>query len=161
MSSIRFLFPLLTGSLAAALVVAGGSASAGPDAAPWGVSASASSFKDHAEWFPKMAGAGVGTVRLFPEWRSVEPKKGTWNWQDGDALVKDAADSNLEISAAVLMGSPPGGRKPPTPFPMDDLDGWSEFVTTAVERYHKQIHYWEIWNEWQRSGFNDGHNTTS
>ena len=102
--------------------------------------------------------AGVRTVRLFPEWRNFEPKKGTWSWQDGDALVKDAADNNLEIGA-ILMGSPPGAKTAHA-FPMDDLDGWSDYVSAAVGRYHKQIRYWEVWNE-GNAGFNDGHHTTA
>lgn len=125
---------------------------------PWGVSASASSFRDHAEWFPKVAEAGVTSVRLFPEWRGVEPKKGTWRWDDSDALVKNAAENKLEITA-VLMGSPPG-TKMVHAFPMDDLDGWSAFVTACVERYKKQIRHWEVWNE-GNGGFNDGKHTTA
>jgi hypothetical protein len=129
-----------------------------PATNPWGVSASASSFKDHAEWFPKMADAGITTVRLFPEWRNFEPKKGTWKWDDGDTLVKSAADNKLEINA-ILMGSPPGAKTAHA-FPMDDLEDWSKYVTAVVGRYNKQIHYWEVWNE-GNGGFNDGKHSTA
>ena len=44
--------------------------SARPRVTPWGISSSASSFRNHEEWFPKMAEAGVSTIRMFPEWRS-------------------------------------------------------------------------------------------
>ena len=44
---------------------------------PWGISSSASSFRNHDEWFPKMTEAGVSTIRLFPEWRGFEPQKGS------------------------------------------------------------------------------------
>jgi hypothetical protein len=129
-----------------------------PAANPWGVSASASSFKDHTEWFPKMASAGITTVRLFPEWRSFEPKKGTREWSSADTLVKTAADNKLEINA-ILMGSPPGAKTAHA-FPMDDLEDWSKYVTAVVGRYSKQIHYWEVWNE-GNGGFNDGKHTTT
>ncbi|HEX5285597.1 MAG TPA: hypothetical protein VFW43_01580, partial [Polaromonas sp.] len=33
---------------------------------PWGVSSSASALKNHTEWLPKMAAAGITTARLFP-----------------------------------------------------------------------------------------------
>jgi len=125
---------------------------------PWGISSSASSFKNHAEWFPKMAAAGITNVRLFPEWRGFEPMKGTWNWKDGDALVKSAADNAIEINA-ILMGSPPGSKLGHA-FPMEALDDWSRFVSEVVGRYHKQIHYWEVWNE-GNGGFNDGKHNTS
>jgi hypothetical protein len=129
-----------------------------PPATPWGVSSSASAFRDHAEWFPKMAEAGVTTVRLFPEWRGFEPKKGVWKWDDGDKLVKSAADNNLEINA-ILMGSAHGAKGGHT-FPVDNLDDWSKYVEAVVGRYHKHVRYWEVWNE-GNGGFNDGkHNTT-
>ena len=105
-----------------------------------------------------MAAAGVVSVRLFPEWRNFEPKKGTWNWENGDALDKAAADNKLEINA-VLMGSPPGAKTAHA-FPMDDLGDWSDYVSAVVGRYHKQIRYWEVWNE-GNGGFNDGHHTTA
>ncbi|MBN9121369.1 MAG: hypothetical protein J0I06_19825 [Planctomycetes bacterium] len=125
---------------------------------PWGVSSSAGAFRDHSEWFPKMAEAGVTTVRLFPEWRGFEPKKGTWEWAGGDALVKHAADNKLEISA-ILMGSAHGAKGGHT-FPVDNLDDWSNYVSAVVGRYNKHIHYWEVWNE-GNGGFNDGKHTTA
>jgi hypothetical protein len=129
-----------------------------PAATPWGVSSSASAFKNHAEWFPKVAAAGVTSVRLFPEWRTLEPTKGTWRWDDADALVKAAGENHLEITG-ILMGSPPGAKAVHA-FPMDDLDGWSGYVSAAVGRYDKQVRCWEVWNE-GNGGFNDGHHTTS
>jgi hypothetical protein len=124
---------------------------------PWGISSSASSFRNHEEWFPKMAEAGVSTIRMFPEWRGFEPKSGTWHWADGDRLVKSAADYQLEING-ILMGSPPG-TKAVHAFPMDNLDDWSRYVSAVVGRY-EQIRHWEVWNE-GNGGFNDGRHTTS
>jgi polysaccharide biosynthesis protein PslG len=129
-----------------------------PAAPPWGISSSASSFKNHAEWLPKMAAAGVATVRLFPEWRQFEPAKGTWQWDRSDALVKAAADNKIEINA-ILMGSTPASKKAHA-FPIDDLDGWSNYVSTVVKRYGAQVRYWEVWNE-GNGGFNDDRHTTS
>ncbi len=125
---------------------------------PWGISSSASSFRNHEEWFPKMAEAGVTTVRLFPEWSNFEPKQGTWNWTDGDRLIKSATDHKLEINA-ILMGSRPGSKSIHA-FPMEDLESWSRYVSTVVGRYKNQIRYWEVWNE-GNGGFNDGHHTTT
>jgi hypothetical protein len=127
-------------------------------AAPWGVSSSASAFRNHTEWFPKMAQVGITSVRLFPEWRTLEPRKGTWKWDDADALVKSAGENQLEITG-ILMGSPPG-TKAVHAFPMDDLDGWASYVAAVAGRYQKQIRFWEVWNE-GNGGFNDGHHTTA
>ncbi len=129
-----------------------------PVAGPWGISSSAGSTRNVAEWFPKMSAAGVTTVRLFPEWRDFEPTKGTWKWERADALVDAAAKNKIEINA-ILMGSSPGDKKVHA-FPMDDLEGWSNYVSTVVGRYKKRIHCWEVWNE-GNGGFNDGKHTTT
>jgi hypothetical protein len=128
-----------------------------PTTGPWGVSSSASSLRDHAEWFPKMSAAGITSVRLFPEWRGIEPKKGTWKWDNADALVKSAADNKIEITG-ILMGSSHKSKKAHE-FPMDDLPGWEKYVAAVVGRYKGKVQYWEVWNE-GNGGFNDGKHTT-
>ena len=138
-------------------------AAAEPDTAvrarnPWGISSSASSFRNHEGWFPKMTEAGVSTIRMFPEWRGFEPQKGKWNWLDGDRLVKSARDQKLEINA-ILIGSPPGAKSVHA-FPMEHLDDWAEYVSAVVGRYKNDIRYWEVWNE-GNGGFNDGKHTTT
>lgn len=125
---------------------------------PWGISSSASSFRNHEEWFPKMTEAGVSTIRLFPEWRGFEPQKGQWKWEDGDRLVKSATQHRLQINA-ILMGSPPGAKAVHA-FPMEQLDEWSEYVSKVVGHYKNDIRYWEVWNE-GNGGFNDGKHLTA
>lgn len=129
-----------------------------PPVTPWGVSSSASAFRDLKEWFPKVAEAGVTTVRLFPEWNGFQNPKGEWKWDNGDALVAAADANGLEING-ILMGSPPGSKAAHA-FPMDKLDDWSKYVTGVVGRYGKHVRYWEVWNE-GNGGFNDGKHTTT
>jgi hypothetical protein len=131
-----FLYPALVRSLlgaARALVLAlpvGLAFASPPDESPWGVSASASSARNHAEWFPRMAEAGVRWVRLFPEWSTLEPVRGQWKWDAADTLAASARKHGLTLNG-VLMGSPPGSKRIHT-FPMDDLPGWSNFVARAA-----------------------------
>lgn len=125
---------------------------------PWGVSSSASALKNHTEWLPKMAAAGITTARLFPEWRGVEPEKGAWRWDDADSLVKVAHENSIEISG-LLFGSSPDAKATHA-FPMDSPGDWSNYVSTIVSRYKKQIRYWEVWNE-GNGAFNDGRHGTS
>ncbi len=134
---------------------------AAPDlnAVPWGIASSSSSFKTHAEWFPKLSEAGVPWVRMFPEWRSVEPAQGAWKWDKLDAMLKSAADNNIQI-LAILMGSAAWTKDKSHAFPMKNLEDWSNYVTASVERYKNQVHYWEVWNE-GNGGFNDNHNSTA
>lgn len=128
------------------------------DSIPWGLSSSASSYRNHAEWFPKMAKAGFAWVRLFPEWQSLETAPGTWKWDSVDTLMKNAAENKIEINA-ILMGAPPGVKGKSHAFPMKHLEAWGNFVASAVERYKGRIRYWEVWNE-GNGGFNDDKHTT-
>ena len=145
-------------SLATAALISAQERKTDPVISPWGISSSAGSTRNHTEWMPKMAAAGITSVRLFPEWNGFETTRGTWNWDRADALVEDAAKNNIEITA-ILMGSPPGSKKSHA-FPMDDLEGWSIYVTKVVDRYQKRVHCWEVWNE-GNGGFNDGKHGTS
>ncbi len=129
-----------------------------PQATAWGVSSSASGSRNHAEWFPKMAEAGVTTVRLFPEWNGIEREEDLWNWDQADTILRNAEESNLEING-ILMGSPPGSQAVHT-FPMENLEDWSRYVSTTVGRYKGRIEWWEVWNE-GNGGFNDGRHTTA
>jgi hypothetical protein len=106
-----------------------------------------------------MSAAGATSVRLFPEWRSIEPKQGEWKWEQADALVAAAAANKIEINA-VLMGSVPWSQSKIHAFPMDDLPAWQKFVGASVERYKGKIRYWEVWNE-GNGGFNDDKHTTA
>ncbi len=124
---------------------------------PWGISSSASAIHEQRQWLPVMAEAGVATVRLFPEWRQIEPTPGTWHWQRADALVQAASASGIEVSG-LLLGAPAGSRAIHR-FPMEHLDDWSRFVAQAVGRYRQQIRYWEVWNE-GNGAFNNGRHTT-
>ena len=130
-----------------------------PNAVPWGIASSSSAVRNHGEWFPKVFDVGVRWVRMFPEWRNLEPKEGTWKWDSLDAMLKDAADQKIEING-LLMGSTPWVKGGAHAFPMSHLSQWSDFVSAVVDRYKNQIHYWEIWNE-GNGGFNDNHNSTA
>jgi hypothetical protein len=125
---------------------------------PWGVSSSASSFRNHKEWFPKMYSIGIRTIRLFPEWGALQPEPERWTWDECDSMVKDAADNWIEING-ILMGKPAWTKIGVHAFPMKNLPEWSAWVNGTVDHYKDRIHYWEVWNE-GNGGFNDEHHTT-
>ena len=126
---------------------------------PWGISSSAGSFRNHAEWFPKMSALGIKWVRLFPEWQGFENPQGTWKWEPTDAMLRSAGEHGLQINA-IFMGSPAWTNEKSHAFPMGHLDAWSTYVSTVVDRYQGQVKYWEVWNE-GNGGFNDATHTTT
>ena len=107
-------------------------------AAPWGISSSAGSSRHLGDWLPKIAAAGVTTVRLFPEWREFEPTKGAWKWDRADALVRTAASNQVEINA-ILMGSPPAAQKAHA-LPMQDLDGSTGILLRGDQAASFHVH---------------------
>ncbi|MCI0465579.1 MAG: glycosyl hydrolase [Beijerinckiaceae bacterium] len=118
------------------------------DASPWGVSSGAEWFGAYPKFNPLLRQAGVTWLRGFPGWHGIEPKRGDWKWKGADWLVANARANNIHI-AAPLVFSPPwasadGG---PRTFPLKDMQYWRDFVAEAVMRYHNDIKYWEIWNE--------------
>jgi hypothetical protein len=128
------------------------------DEVPWGVSSSASSFRNYKEWFPKMTSIGVRTVRLFPEWGGLQPEPDRWTWDACDAMVKEAARNSIEING-ILMGKPAWTKIGVHAFPMRNLPEWSAWVEATVAHYKDNVRYWEVWNE-GNGGFNDEHHTT-
>ncbi len=67
--------------------------------------------------------------------------------------------NKIEINA-ILMGSSPGDKKIHA-FPMGNLDGWSNFVSTVVGRYKDRIHRAVSGTRSATGGFNDGKHTTT
>lgn len=57
-------FPGLFSILALGVLTAAEPNAAVRPRTPWGISSSASSFRNHEEWFPKMKDAGVSTIRM-------------------------------------------------------------------------------------------------
>src|SRR5438105_3077039 len=107
-------------------VVARG-ARAQTDAPPWGVASSAGSSRTLADWCGKVSAAGVSTIRMFPEWREIEPAEGTWRWDRADAIVNIAAANKVEING-ILMGSAGWDRAKAHAFPMWHQEEWSTYV---------------------------------
>src|SRR6218665_1853534 len=113
---------------------------------PWGISSSAGSRKTHDQWFPLMEEAGVKTVRSFPTWSNVEPKKDQWNWTQCDEMIAAAEKNGLELNG-ILMGKCPWTAGGIPRFPMENLDDWASYVEQIVGRYKGKVTYWEVWNE--------------
>ncbi|MBN2713249.1 MAG: hypothetical protein JXR97_12585, partial [Planctomycetes bacterium] len=110
---------------------------------------SAEGRKDHARYIPEMRKAGATFLRGFPEWQTMQPEKGGWNFKEADAEVKCAEDSGVEILATfgfLTKWASSGGTRT---FPIKDMQYWRDYVKGCVERYHDRIKYWGVYNEFQ------------
>jgi hypothetical protein len=98
--------------------------------------------------------AGVQAVRLPIRWTTIEPEPGKWDFTKVDRVVRALRNSHIEL-LPILMSVPPwaSGVDPaevkgfPDTFRAKRVEDWQEYVRQVVMRYHKEIRYWEIWNE--------------
>jgi hypothetical protein len=114
------------------------------DASPWGMGGGPGDSM--------LAPTGAKWVRAFDEWQGVEPKQNQWNWRRTDRLVADAKKNHIHIMGwwwyfAPWASADGGTRKGP----IKDMQMWRDYVTATVSRYHGDIKYWEVWNEFNGS----------
>ena len=117
-------------------------------ASPWGMAAGAGSMGYYPRFTPILHEAGVTWLRIFPEWQTIQPRQGQWNWEVSDRLVANARAGKVQILGLWCYFAPwasadGGTRKGP----IKDMQYWRDYVRATVSRYHKDIKYWEVWNE--------------
>ncbi len=119
---------------------------------PWSIASGAEWSGDYPEFNPLLKDAGVRSIRLFPEWQSIQPKQGDWNWDGADKMVADARKNNMEIIGVWCYFAPwasaDGGTRRG---PVKDMQFWRDYTRNTALRYKNDIQYWEIWNEFNGS----------
>jgi hypothetical protein len=110
----------------------------------------------------QMRAIRVRTMRLFFNWRAIEPRQGVYRWPD--ALVATLAENGIRPVFTVqtapqwATGDPNPGSPP---IAAEALSAWQEFLKQAVRRYGPRgsfwrehtdvpktaVEAWQIWNE--------------
>ncbi|MCE0521915.1 MAG: beta-galactosidase [Methylacidiphilales bacterium] len=97
-------------------------------------------------WVPQMAEIGLKKTRTPNSgWEVVEPEEGKWTWDTLDAQI-DYYQSQGFVMGGILIGCPKWNTKDQG-LPVNNIPGWSEYVTQTVKHANGRIKYWEIWNE--------------
>jgi hypothetical protein len=127
------------------------------DSSPWGVASGAEWFSAFPIFNPKLKQAGVGWLRGFYEWQALEPKHGYWNFALSDRLLENTRANGLHLTGVFAYFAPwasaDGGTRK---FPIKDIQYWRDYVSAMVTRYHADIKYWEVWNEFNGSFAENG-----
>lgn len=128
----------------------------------FGIGSGDESLADHARLFPLLRDAGASSVRSFPGWASIQPRKGTWDWSQADALIESARKNNVQIAGVLCYLAPWASSAAPgetdqanrtRTFPIKDIQDWRNYVRAVLTRYHKDVRYWEIYNEFNAAAF--------
>lgn len=101
--------------------------------------------------------AGIGWLRGFYEWQTIQPKEGYWNWALPDRLVQNARQNGIRLTGGFAYFAPwasaDGGTRR---FPIKNIQYWRDYVSSLVTRYHEDIKHWEVWNEFNGSFSENG-----
>lgn len=100
-----------------------------PVESPWGIASSHSSSQILDVWAAPIAATGVTWLRGIDN-------------SDPEARL-DTAEANGWQVAGILYYS----KQSPGTFPVDDLPGWTDFITTLLGKTLGRVYHWEVWNE--------------
>lgn len=106
------------------------------------------SAQANARWVPQMVKIGITMHRtVHTAWDAVEPEEGRWRWDGLDAQM-NYLDSQHIRYGGILYVSPRWNKLDlPGTLPVNNLAGWSNYVSQVVQHCQGRIKYWEVWNE--------------
>lgn len=129
-------------------VAANGAGGLRDDASPWGIASGAEWAAEYPRFNLPLQTLGVRWLRGFYPWHTMQPKEGTWIWQPTDDLMANARANHIHLTAGfgylAEWASADGGTYA---FPIKNIQYWRDYVSGLVARYHNDIKYWEVWNE--------------
>lgn len=96
------------------------------------------------EEIDKVVACGCEWIRLDFDWRTIEPKKGTFNWGAYDTAVQYSKSKGLKIYAT-LAYVPYWVNSDYRACP--DSFNWVYFCTKVATRYTNRIDVYSLWNE--------------
>jgi len=103
-----------------------------------------------------MQDAGVANIRLPVRWSMIETEKEVYDWTKLDSIIQKLTAVHINITAQLL--SVPSWANGKTQNPLSPLDwadcypplnisDYTDFLSTAVERYKDTIKEWILFNE--------------
>lgn len=104
--------------------------------------------EDNARWIPQMAAAGLRYYRTAHTlWGSLEQQPGKWEWKELDAQMDYLSGQHM-VYGGIFIGSPEWNKADkPGSLPVNNVKGWSHYVTQTVQHCRGRIRRWEVWNE--------------
>ncbi len=115
---------------------------------PFGIGACNQTSQELEKWIPQMAKIGLREIRTFrSNWDAVEPEEGKWNWELVDRQMAYLTEHGIAFGG-LLLGTPGWNRKDrPGTLPVNNIEGWSRYVSELVKHCRGKVKCWEVWNE--------------
>jgi hypothetical protein len=141
--------------VAALICIAGGTSAVPPDldspVSPFGVGScyiNNRSVQDNERWIPQMAAIGLTSYRTpHCDWGSLEVKPGEWNWANLDAQM-DYLDQHGFAYGCLVIGNPKWNEADPRGhLPVNNIEGWTNYVSQLARHVRRRTKRLEIWNE--------------
>ncbi len=103
---------------------------------------------DLARWIPQMEDIGVRELRsIATSWGAVESKQGAFDWKNLDEQLGYLSQHQI-TTGGLLLGSPSWNTlDKPGSLPVNNIAGWSNYVSEIVKHTKGRIQHWEVWNE--------------
>ncbi len=122
-----------------------------PPLSPFGIGScyiNGRSMEDNARWVPQMEEIGLTAFRTpHTDWGAVEPEEGKWAWEALDKQMK-YLDEHKFVYGALLIGTPGWNKKDAGgTLPVNNLAGWSNYVTELTKHLKGRVKRFEVWNE--------------
>ncbi len=114
------------------------------------------------ELFRKSWAAGVRRARIATLWCFVQPERHRYDWEPVDIAYQLASNYGMTVVPEIFytpdwaalgfdVSANCTNNDYPRNIPPQNMDDWSDFMATIVQRYgaygKNQAHDWEIWNE--------------
>lgn len=112
-------------------------------------------YQEVPDEFRMLKEAGIPMVRADYSWSHQERQPGQWNWGRHDAGLEQAKKNGLTLLP--ILGYAPKWQEPAH----EKLDAWLASCEKNLDRYGKEMKFWEVWNEHNLAMFwknpNPGH----
>lgn len=100
----------------------------------------------------KISELRVTYLRIEFPWTFIEPRQNQFDWTRADYIVAAARRYHVQLQPVIVYCPPWVGVPSCVPQPTQ----FGSFVAALVGRYHRSVHYWEMWNESDDSKYFSG-----
>ncbi len=106
------------------------------------------SAQANARWIPQMAAIGITNHRTCQtSWGAVQPEEEKWTWDALDAQMSYLESQHI-VFGGIFSGTPKWNTKDKGgTLPVNNIEGWSRYVSEVVKHAKGRIKNWEVWNE--------------